>query len=525
MALQWDEVDGVPVVWVQGQPPLAAALRFRVGVRDESLATSGITHLIEHLTMSTLGRRRYEHNASVDLTFTDFQVAGRPEIVVNHLADVCAGLRNLPMERVATETKVLKAENSDAVHPIVSAHLLQRFGLRGLGLADLEPPALGDLSPEQIAAFAQRFFTRQNAVLALTGPPPEGLRLDLPDGTRQLPPPNPPLGIPMPMWFEFSDDGFGLSFDASGHEPLAREAARTVLGVAVDRAQDDLRMRHGWLYHVDYDAHSTERGQTVCFTADPPVEHAEDVRKGLTGILRDLHSTGPTESELAEDQSAVRDALDHPDSPIGEVGAAATAALLDQPVTSAEERWRLRQEVTAADCRAVLSRLEESLIVAMPPDTPPQDPALNPEPLCSTTRVSGKPLRRTVSGLIQIRPRRSQLVVADDGLTMETPDGPLTILWDDLVGVAQDHTWEEMTLIGADSVMVPFAARWFRAGDEVLAQINRHIDPQLHFHPDDGHDTRLDRWMSSLDKWAASQTERRGPKRNLSGADSDSSAL
>jgi len=508
MALHWDEVDGVPVVWAQGQQPLGASLMFRVGVRDESMATCGITHLIEHLAMSTLGRRRYDHNASVDLTFTDFTVSGRPAVVVDHMAEVCAGLRALPMERLATEAKVLKAENSPAADPVALAHLRRRFGLRGLGIADVQPPALGHLTAAHVSAFAERFFTRQNAVLALTGPPPDGLRLELPEGTRQTPPANPPLPLPTPMWFELDDEGFGLSFDLDGEEPFAREAAQTGLRIALDRAQDELRQRHGWLYHVDFDIFHTEERCPVVFTADPPTAHADDVRKGLTAILRDLHSTGPTDTELAEDLAAVQDYLSHPDSPNGEVGAAASSLLLNRQAISAEERLRLRKDVTAPDCSAALKRLEDTLLVAMPPETKPSDPDLHPEPQCSSTRASGKPLRRTVSGLIQT-PRRTRFVVGDDGLSLETPDGPQTILWGDVVGVAEDSELELITVIGVDAVMIPFAARWFHDGKKAMAQIDAQVDARLRFQPDDEEEpTRFDRWMASLEEWV----EKHDPK-------------
>ncbi|GAA1155256.1 hypothetical protein F4556_004909 [Kitasatospora gansuensis] len=51
-----------------------------------------MTHLVEHLAMSTLPRLHHDHNASVDLALTQFTCTGRPEQVVEFLAKVCAAL-------------------------------------------------------------------------------------------------------------------------------------------------------------------------------------------------------------------------------------------------------------------------------------------------------------------------------------------------------------------------------------------------------------------------------------------------
>ncbi|MGH8939713.1 MAG: insulinase family protein, partial [Actinomycetes bacterium] len=175
MVLHRDEVDGVPVYWSQGSEPLSATLLFRVGVRDETFRTCGVTHLVEHLAMSTLGRRRHQYNASVDVTYTEFAASGRPEGVLAYLSDVCAALTKLPMDRLGTEAKVLAAEEGNSVHPAVGELLRQRHGQRALGLAGVSPPALDQIDAGTVTAHARRFFVRENAALALTGPPPAGL--------------------------------------------------------------------------------------------------------------------------------------------------------------------------------------------------------------------------------------------------------------------------------------------------------------------------------------------------------------
>jgi hypothetical protein len=60
------EVGGVPAYWPEGAgAPHRVALGCRVGYADETLPEHGITHLVEHLALFTLGRRLYDTNGVV----------------------------------------------------------------------------------------------------------------------------------------------------------------------------------------------------------------------------------------------------------------------------------------------------------------------------------------------------------------------------------------------------------------------------------------------------------------------------
>ena len=52
------EIDGVPTFWASGgnTDGYRVALLFRVGQSDETLARSGITHLVEHLALHRVGQ-------------------------------------------------------------------------------------------------------------------------------------------------------------------------------------------------------------------------------------------------------------------------------------------------------------------------------------------------------------------------------------------------------------------------------------------------------------------------------------
>ena len=67
-------VDGVPTLFAPAAGPLRAGLTFRVGRADETLARSGITHLIEHLALFHLNMADYHFNGSTGPVTTDFHL-------------------------------------------------------------------------------------------------------------------------------------------------------------------------------------------------------------------------------------------------------------------------------------------------------------------------------------------------------------------------------------------------------------------------------------------------------------------
>ena len=84
-----DDVDGVPLLWIDGPAPVEAALVFGSGVADETFTTVGVGHLVEHLVMSRLPRHpAHEVNASVMLHRTRFWSSGPSAEVSRSLLDI-----------------------------------------------------------------------------------------------------------------------------------------------------------------------------------------------------------------------------------------------------------------------------------------------------------------------------------------------------------------------------------------------------------------------------------------------------
>ena len=74
--IQHLDVDGVPTLLAATGGPMHAGLTFRVGTADETLARSGITHLIEHLALAPLGLADYHVNGATAPAFTTFHTQG-----------------------------------------------------------------------------------------------------------------------------------------------------------------------------------------------------------------------------------------------------------------------------------------------------------------------------------------------------------------------------------------------------------------------------------------------------------------
>ncbi|WP_104168353.1 insulinase family protein [Arthrobacter sp. SX1312] len=485
MTLNRAEVDGIPVFWVEGPPPLSAELVFRVGVRDESLVTSGITHLAEHLVMAGAPSPRYDHNATVELSFTSFEATGRPEQVIAFLGDICASIRTPDVSSLDIEKKVLVAEASSVVEPAVAEHLLRRYGLSSLGLAGVDQPALNSIDDSAVIAAISKYFTSGNAALALTGPPPPGLSLVLPPGEAQPPRAARPIAsLPTPLWFELGGPPLALSFEFESGSELARNSASVIAQVACQRALDLLRRKRGIIYDVGHHVLEAGRGRgVVCLTADPRKEDAELALRELRSILDDLSSHGPDELELRQLTDDITDFAADPRSAAVAATDAARRYLLGEQLISPEQMVTDTAAVTRQSAQNALSLLDLTLMVGMPEGTSTSDPSLrmlggeNHEP------VSGRSFKRSLRGSFQGVPSKARLVVGDDGVSL-VDQAVTTIFWDDVRGL--EYTPYGIALHGVDAVSLELQQSWFARGHEALALIEDRVDSALTYRVDIG---------------------------------------
>src|SRR3569833_300294 len=115
--MQQSLIDGIPVFFAEGPGPVSAGLVFGAGRRDESFVRGGLTHLVEHMAMSALGRATIDCNASVNHEVTEFTAIGRGEQEAAFHTAVCSALQDLPVQRLAGEADVLRTESGSAAPP------------------------------------------------------------------------------------------------------------------------------------------------------------------------------------------------------------------------------------------------------------------------------------------------------------------------------------------------------------------------------------------------------------------------
>ena len=116
------------------------------------------------------------------------------------------------MGRLEAERQVLRTE-ADQRRPAISDQLFAgRYGADTYGLVAYPEFGIGAFSAGEVRAWAGQYFTRGNAAIWVTGgPPPGGLRLDLPAGPA-MPAPKPARSESrVPGWVNAPVQGVGWS--------------------------------------------------------------------------------------------------------------------------------------------------------------------------------------------------------------------------------------------------------------------------------------------------------------------------
>ena len=294
------EHNGVPVLWSDIRTTFSGALIFGVGVQDELARTSGVSHLLEHLVMSQVGEVTINHNASTDGESLSFYAQGPAALVadfLNRVGTSIAEIAAVTNEAIAAETSHIAAELGDGNERTGTGPLLERYGAATLGLLDLGFPAHRSLTREQALDWAANWLHAGNAVLAFSGPVPEGLDLHLPDA-RTTPVRATPTALP------YRRHGWV----AGGRLPLATTIeisnpdrnVKYVTGAAISRALlDDLRMERHLVYSVDGAGFPIDvETSAITFVLDPQPADILATAEGVLQVLRRLAAEGPSQRLL-----------------------------------------------------------------------------------------------------------------------------------------------------------------------------------------------------------------------------------
>ncbi|MFG3642301.1 hypothetical protein ACGF3C_18760 [Micromonospora sp. NPDC047762] len=239
-----EEIDGVTVIQRTVPGSLAASLTFGCGVRDEEIDSIGLTHLVQHLVDWTEDHIAENHQDNIWMNDTSFLAGGPPDQVVRHFATICSAISNLPPEDLSDAVEGLDADSrymsniEEGLRDPWGALLSRRFGPSGHGLSRWPAVDYKLFTADEIRRYVERFFTSGNAVLTVTGEPPQAMRLPLPAGprvTRSTPLVNNQTG---PIWYADEVRGVALiiSVEPSVEAVFLMWALRARVAEAVHRA-------------------------------------------------------------------------------------------------------------------------------------------------------------------------------------------------------------------------------------------------------------------------------------------------
>jgi len=475
------EIDGVPVFWQEAPGPLTAGLVFGCGTRDETFMTVGVTHLVEHLVMSTLPRVHHDHDATVDLSVTEFVATGRPEQVVAFLRAVCEGISAIPIHRLAQEAGVLEAEGGFAVHPTGAALLTRRYGARDVGLEVYAGPGYQQLPADAVLAHAAKFFVAGNAALWLTGQPPEGLRLPLPHGQRGRRIEPAEIARDGPRWSEEVVPASGVLL--SGARDPAWNIGMAVLG---ERLLAEARHQRGLSYEVFGDVIQIgPMSRQYLLGADARQGQDGVVAEILWEQLRRLAAEGPTDEELAHEKAGFSESYSDPRWAAEEAAGQARAALFDLPSSDPESRLSEIANVTREDvARCFVQALPTALIAV------PEGVSVSLQGVgiggCPRTKEapSGQMFRmKTLVRLLTRQWRAPDLYLTGTGLARRDPDGDVHgTRFDDVIGVEVDG--DNRIVFAANGCIFPVVPDAYRGGEALADVIDSAVPATLRYSPD-----------------------------------------
>jgi zinc protease len=468
-------IDGVQALWAPTPGPLTAMLMFRVGRADETLRTLGASHLVEHLALWSSRRLTHPHNGWVEDGITGFHASGTEQEVCAFLREVTASLTDLPLDRLEVERRVLGAEAASRSGGAYAYHRALRFGPSGYGLLDQYEFAIDWLPAAAVADWSRTRFTAENAVLWLSGEPPQDLSLSLPTGSRHAPVvPRPIPGVRFPAQDEAEVGGVSLSFMT----PRTAEA-HAAFGILVERTVDELRSTAGMSY-APQGAYDILDGDTVnaVLLADCRRPDAPDVRRAMVALLTDLAERGPTQDDLDRDRRRLVEWLTDPEAGPSLLDWRARNDLLGVPAMDAQAMIDEREAMTTAAVAASLADCLPSLLVvgpAMPAirDADSPAPYETPEaPTQSGTRFTATAQWRGFHVDIRVDLSADGLTYWQRHTDRKTPPVTRSLLFEDCVAGVR-LTSGGLTLVARDGGFLNLHPERLTSGGELLGAVER----------------------------------------------------
>lgn len=458
------DVDGVCVLHLPGSSvPYRAGLTFRVGMADESPATSGITHLVEHLALHHLAPGDRHSNGATTATHTHFHSWGTAAEVVAFVNGVCSALASLPFDRMSAEKAILLTESSG--RGSVPPATLYRHGATGSGLAALAEFGVPTLDAETVQQWTASWFTRGNLVLWVSGPEiPEGFDLSpLPDGDLhdlEEPVSQLPDG---PCWFGHDAPLVHVSAD------LVRSPAALVFAHLLERvAFRELRHESVLSYH----AQTTHRRLSVStvqveLVADALPDQLDALVGGVVDVLEGVRLRLPTEADLDAARRAAAEPFTHPEQFRSMLPALAEDLLQEQEPLSAAETHAALMAVTAEEVRAVAGEFKANALA--------QVPVIGLD-WAGWRDVNGQVLDPVQGKTVRSLDGEHQLVLSPDGVTFVAGSANVTVRYTSLA-LLIDHADGGIEMIGNDACTIRIEPTLFPLTPDERHRLVQRADP------------------------------------------------
>lgn len=479
--MQRIEIDGVPVFTAPGPGRVTAGLVFGVGIRDETFATLGITHLIEHLVMSTLPKSHLDCNAMVDVESTVFHATGKPEAVADFLARVCAAVTDLPTDRIELETGVLEAEDCLGSHPTASALWAARFRLAGPGLAVAGGGVPCGVTEETVRAHARRWFVRSNAALAWHGELPPDLRLPLPEGPR--PERAAPVARPQtgPVWMQGATPGVGLLLSSVRTPNPALHAAVDVLEA---RLTEVARHQRGLSYSVLREAVDIGPShREIAVVVDSRDGQEAAVAAVLWEQYLELCERGPSAEDLAHAVAGFEEFLDSGDDAVtSELVQASFAAVFGLPFRGADVALDEFRAVTPEAAAAALRATLPTAVLMVPHGVELEGlgAGIERRHLCNLVPElpPGATFRPPLLARVRHKEARMRLVVTEAGLAHGDADGDGHVIpWEEIEAAVPAVQGSGVFVVGRNLCGIDVHEDLYgrRAVEAVRARLPQHV--------------------------------------------------
>lgn len=470
MKVHETEVDGVRCFWVDsGRPTLAASLIFRAGKVDETASTSGWMHLLEHMALHESSKGgALSVNGSVSLLDTRFDAHGPPAQVVDHLLATTSRLSMPTFEHLSRERDVLQAEARLRSGEVLDA-LLWRYGTRGPGLAGFAELGLGRANAVGLTQLSSQVFTRANAAIALDGPPPKGLRIDLPDGdhVRPIPVAVPCSGASAAAY----PDRRGLV--ASGTTP--RSPAATLFPLLLQRSlQDRLRHQDGaayapWSHYEPVD----DTTALIVAGSDVSERHAASATSTLVEIVDGIRREGPATEHVRDVVTQVVQQMRDPYNISAFAWRAATRHLHGAPTETIDEILDEIASVTDQEILAVTASFRDSLLIGSPDLTALPD-GLQPvrRPIVEAHRGRRFPHKNWPGD-------RVLFSISDDAVQLVLHKEAIGVKRKEITGLAL-YPNGSRAIIGADGWNLVLDPNEWHYGDDARLALEHAIPQRLH---------------------------------------------